>query len=111
MATVTLAVQDIIPGGLVATYSSVLTTNTYEVRNDGKTLLHVKNGGTVATIVTLVSPGTVGGLAIADKTVSVAAGVDTFIGKLPPGIYNDTGSNVSVSFSIDTLVTAAALRA
>ena len=45
----------------------------------GKVFLHVSNGGAVSTTVTVDTPGTIGGLAIGNAAVVIAAGADAFI--------------------------------
>lgn len=78
--------------------------------NDGKTWLHVKNGGGGAITVTitgqvLCNQGSIhnGG------PVSIAAGQDAMIGPFPPR-FNDVNGAVQIVYSGVTTVTAAAIR-
>ena len=66
-------------------------SNDYEVPNDGKTFLHVKNGHASAPCkVTIQTPYTSGGNPIADREVNVTAAQDeAFIGPFPRGVYGD----------------------
>lgn len=70
----------------------------------GDVILRVTNGGAEATNVTVVTPGTVGGNAIADKVVAVAAGKTELIGPFDPAVYNDGKGNLAVQFSKVTSV-------
>lgn len=71
--------------------------------NTGKEILVVRNAGGVSTCnVTLASPITVDGQAVADRTIAVPIGESRLIGPLKPGVYNDTGlSGGSVAISYD----------
>lgn len=100
-----LATQQMTDSGLAAAYSAVAASDTVDISN-GRTFLHVKNGGGSADTVTLVTPGTVSGLAIADRSINVPAGSERLIGPLDPGLY---GSIVTVQHSFLTSVTAAAV--
>lgn len=112
MANITKAVQDIVAAGVTPTYTTPTITDTYLVNNNGKTLIHVKNANAAPTVVTIVTPNTVGGNAIADLTVTVPATTgDVMIGHLPPAIYNNSGGNLEITFSVATSVTFATLRA
>ncbi len=117
MAYTVKAPEAIIRGGLQPTYTAAPGTgagNGFTVVNDGSMVLHIKNvaaGGNC--IVTVVTPGTVDGLAITDRTVTIADGEEHFIGPFPPGIYNvggATGELIQVDFSENTNVTMAALQ-
>lgn len=81
--------------------------------NTGQEILVVKNGGGAGITVTITTPATVDGLAVADLTATIAAGETRSIGPFPPSIYNDTGvngGNVSVGYSSVTSVTVAVLK-
>ncbi|MEK7765269.1 MAG: hypothetical protein AAB368_03430 [bacterium] len=114
MAYTAKTVEDIVRTGLAATYTAAPGTgagNGFSIQNDGRTILHVKNvaaGGDC--VVTIVTPNTVDGLALADRTVTVADGAERFIGPFPPSIYNESDGTIRVDFSEITNVTLAALR-
>lgn len=112
MATVTWTPQDVVRAGIDLTDSGGLSTSdTYKFNNDGKTFLHIKKSGAGACTVTISTPNTVDGLAIADLTVSVPATTgDKMIGPFPREIYNDANGQVSVTFSEITGLTAAVAR-
>ncbi len=112
MSDVRLTPERILPIGLGATYTgSLSTSNTYQVRNTGRTFLHFKKSGAGACVVTIETPVTIGGLAVAEQTVSVAASTgDEFIGPFPTNIYNDGSHDVRVTLSEITGLTVAVLE-
>lgn len=68
--------------------------------------LTVKNGSGGSINVTLSTPGTVGGLAIADRVIAVAAGAETRIRTDDP-VLRQTDGSVHVDYSAVTTVTVA----
>lgn len=86
--------------GIAPTYTEPTTTDTYKVVNNGRMVLYVKKTGAGACDVTVVTPNNVGGLAIADRVVSVPATTgERIIGPFPPTLYNDGNQDLSVTFS------------
>lgn len=69
----TLATQQVPLAGLAVNLAPASAGGDQAATGDG-VMLVVKNGDASAHTVTLVTPGTVDGLAIADRPVSVAAG-------------------------------------
>jgi hypothetical protein len=110
MARVALTVQEIARTGIVPAYVAGNATDDHEFVNDGKTFLHVKNGGVAPIDVILQTPGTVDGLAVADRTVSVANASEKMIGPFPTTTYNQAGGKVYVDLTVDTSVTLAAFK-
>jgi len=99
------ATQTAVQAGLNATYTAVSASDT-AVPGDN-VVLHVKNAGGSPDTVTLVTPGTVSGLAIADQTVSVPAGAERFI-PLIAALYQDpTTGLATIQHGFITSVTAA----
>src|SRR5512139_836100 len=80
MATVTLSVQDIARGGTTLTYTAsgssplLNVTDTFVFSNTGKEYVIFQKTGATACTVTFDTPGTIDGLAIAQRTVTVDAG-------------------------------------
>ena len=115
MANVQLNVQDAARGGTVLVYSTSTTvppltaSDRFQIPNTGNVKILVKNGAT-ATVVTIESPSTVDGLAVADRTVNVAADTDVIIGPFPPSIYNDFDGNLNVSIDDVAHVSIAVIR-
>lgn len=88
--------------------SGLLTADVQIIRNNGKVFLHFKKTGAGDCTVTFSTPGTVDGLAIADRTVTVPATTgDIHVGPFPPHIYNDSVRDLRVSLSEVTGLTMA----
>lgn len=111
MATVTLAAQNVIESGLTPTRTSGLSiSNTYQVANDGRVFLHFEKSGLGSCDVTVVTPGSVDGHAIADLVVTVPATTgDVLIGPFPPAVFN-SGGMLSFTLGEITGLTVAVLR-
>lgn len=71
--------------------------------------LHVRNGSGSSITVTVPTPGTTAdGLAIADRTVTVAAGAHAvFAPGSSAGVYGQVDGSVNVDYSAVTTVTVA----
>ena len=108
MARETLAVQEVVRGGLTAGYTAMEASGV-AFANEGRSILHVKNltGGATLTVVT---PNTVDGLAIADRTVTIPANTETFVGPFQPGVYNQSTDVVYVDVTTAGSVSIAAIR-
>lgn len=76
--------------------------------NAGNVFLHVKNGAASPITVTIGTPKTVDGLAVADRAVVVTNGTEVLIGPFPRDTYNDATGNVQVTYSSETTVTVGA---
>jgi hypothetical protein len=108
MARSALTVQTIARAGAVPSFAAAnVDGNTFA--NDGNTFLEVANGAAAPINVTIQTPGTVDGLAVAELIVAVANGVTKRIGPFPPGIYNQSGE-VYVDYSAVTTITVGAFR-
>lgn len=96
MTDVTQAPQDSTDVGVtVSRFGSLSTSDTYFVKNNGSLFLNFQKSSAGACIVTIKTPATVGGLAVAERTVTVPASTgDMIIGPFPPGIYNDSSGNI-----------------
>lgn len=100
----TLTPQPIALAGLTPVYAAAGGSGD-AFQNTGDQYVEVVNGGAVQTTVTVVTPATVGGMAIADLTVTVGAGARKKIGPFPPAVFNDANGQVSVTCSPTTDVT------
>jgi len=113
MADVLLATEQLVRGGLAAAYTGSLNgSDIYQVQNEGTTILHVKKSGAGVCTVTITTFGTVDGMAITDRTVSIPASTgDKFIGPFPTGVYNDPATGyLEFTVSDITGLTVAVLR-
>lgn len=110
MADVTLTVYDVVRAGTSITDNdtTIATANDYYFPNDGKTVLHVANASGSTVTVTMVTPNTVDGLAITDKTATLATAKSAVFGPFPPGVYNDVNGLVHCTFN--QIVDVIALR-
>lgn len=111
MARTDLTAQQIARTGLAPSYVAADGSNQNAFFNDGRTFLHVKNGGGSSITVTIDTPITVDGvLAVGNLAVGVTNGQERFIGPFPTNIYNQSDGRVHVDWSAVTSVTVACLR-
>lgn len=97
MAGTPMAKQSPNTSGVVPTYNVAAAQNS--IQNNGRTLLHVKNGSGAGINVTLVATGSQDGVAMPNKVIAVAAGAERVIGPIPPGLYNFSDGTCEVDFS------------
>lgn len=105
-----LTVQQVTTAGVAPTFAPADVAGD-SFTNDGRTFLHVKNGGASSIDVTIdsVEPCNYG--YDHDQVVTVAAGEEKLIGPFSVSRYNDkTTGKVSVSYSDVTSVTVAAIK-
>jgi hypothetical protein len=113
MARTALATQQVADEGTVITMTAA-NVDGHILDGGGDVLLKVTNGSGVSVNVTVQTPGTVDGLAVAEQIVAVAAGATKYIGRFQPSTYDrpvgaaDEGK-VYVDFSAVTSVTVAAI--
>lgn len=90
---------------------------TYEAANalgnsfgprDGR-LAHVKNGSGASITLTITTPGTVDGLAIADRTATITAGTDQFVALGVGNAYLQSDGSAWLDYSAVTSVTVAVI--
>lgn len=104
-----LTVQQISRSALTPAYTAANALG-HSVANDGeRTFIHVKTVGT-ACVVTVQTPNTVDGLAIADRTYSIGTNSERMIGPFPRNNYNQGSEEVYIDFDVVTAVTCAAIR-
>ena len=116
MARTTLSVQNIVRASLTPSYTAA-ETDGHAFDNTGeRVFLHVKNASGVSVDLTVVTPNSVDGCAIADKIVSIPAGDNYMVGPFPKGLYEQVDTTLSLARAIwfqcspTTSVTYAALR-
>ena len=111
MVMTTLAPQTMSRDGIDPTYSAA-NADGHEFANNGRTFFQAFNGGGSDIECTFATPGTVDGLAIAERVVDIAAGEDAIIGPFPPAQYNTdpgTTDTVKVTFEGVASLTVAAI--
>lgn len=110
-----LTVQNVAPAGLVASYAAVNATETIQISDDERVMLHVKNADASPTSVTITAVKTalaaqgIGQLTVADEVIVVGAGDEAFIGPFTQAYIGPNG-NVAVAYSNQTDITAAAIK-
>ncbi len=104
--------EQLVRGGLTASYnSSILTPDTHQVANNGRVFFHFLKSGAGSCNVTFTTPGTVDGLAVADRVVVVPATTgDVFIGPFPQTIYNNGVNDIEFACSEVTGLTIGVFR-
>lgn len=110
MARVELAIQRLSSAGVIPTWSTP-TTEGFKVSNDGMTHIHVKNGNAATLTITITTPATSDGLAVADRTITVLTTAEVEI--VLPLVYNHPDSHadagkVYLDFSVQTTVSVKA---
>ncbi len=110
MADVTLAIQSAGPGGVTPTRTAISASNTYHVRNSGRVALLFEKTGSNNAVITIVSPATLAGLAVADQTFTVVATTgDVTAAKFPPAVFNDSSGDLTFTTDEGTGLTCAVL--
>lgn len=112
MADVRVTPQKLLKGGVTPSYTGSLSTgNTYQVRNSGRTLIHLKKSGAGECIATIATPKTVDGLAVAEQTITVPASTgDKIAGPFSPNLFNNGDGDLEITFSEITGLTIAAFE-
>lgn len=110
MARTELTAQRIDRTGLVASYTAAITDG-HSVRWGERVFVHIRNNDTVAKTITVPTPQTISGLNVAEHTVDVAAGDETFIGPfLDRATFQQDDGTVWIDYSSTTSVDIAALQ-
>jgi hypothetical protein len=95
-------------GGLQPTYAAAAGGGDQAPVGE-KLVLHVRNDDASSKTVTVATPGTVGGLAIADAAQTIPAGGDAFI-PLKSTYRDPVTGRAAVTYSAATSVTVAVLQ-
>lgn len=105
-----LATQSVPLAGVVPSYSAAAGGgDTFLPSNN--TFIHVKNGSGGSITVTIVTPGTVSGQAVADVAVAIAAGAEKMIGPLPGSLFaRASDGRADLTYSGVTSLTLAVLE-
>lgn len=111
MARTTLTVNTVDADGLVDTLASANADgHSIVLDRNAATWLEVLNGSGSSITVTIQTPKTVGGLAVADRTITVTAGQRQKISLENRDLYLQSDSTVYVDFSAVTTVTVGAFK-
>ncbi|MEC3977900.1 hypothetical protein [Amycolatopsis sp. H20-H5] len=102
------AAQLFTSGGLAPNYAPV-TANNDQIQNNGRRLVHLKNGSAAPVTITVTLGRGIDGTSPPTKVVTVAAGADRFVGPWAAA-YNQADGTVSVDYSATVTVTRAVLE-
>lgn len=105
----TLTVQEISRAAITPSFGAAAGGGD-QFANDGRTYVHIKNGGASPITLTVVTQMTVDGKAVADDAITVTNAQERVIGPFPPGIYNDANGMVQLTYSAVTSVTLGTFR-
>lgn len=104
----TLTPQQVVRTGLEATFSAAAGGGDV-FPNTGREIVEIVNGGGSDITLTVVTPGTYLGQALADDAIVVTAGERRHVGPFPPEMYNNASGQVALAYSGVTTVTVAIL--
>jgi hypothetical protein len=111
MADVAINPQDITRASITPSYTGSLSvSDTYTVTNNGRVFLHFKKTGAGNCTVTITTPETVDGLAVADRTITVEATTGDRMVGLFPGLHYNTSGSIRFTCSDITGLSVAAFR-
>ena len=80
--------------------SDLSTTDTHQVKNDGSVVLRFAKTGSGACLVTMITPGTVSGYAIADPTATVPASTGVrYCGPFPTAVFSNSSGDLEFTVS------------
>ena len=111
MAITLLVPQDISRAGVILPETATDETDGHYFYNDGNIILFFHDTAATPTV-TIYTPNTVDGLAIADLTEVLVnhATEGTFIGPFPPSVYNYSDGSVRFIVSAEATCTCGAFR-
>jgi hypothetical protein len=104
MPAVAIPVYDVTREGVEPTDVAVGTADMYLPDNDGLVVVLATNEGGSSHEVVATPTVTIGGMAMAEITISVPAGESRWIGPWPPAVFNADDGSVSFACSSDELV-------
>lgn len=96
--------------GLSPTFSSCAGGGD-EFVNSGEDFIYIVNGHSSPQTVTIATPVTTDGLAVAENAIAIPNAEGRMIGPFPKTIYNDGNAKVQLTYSGVTSLTIAVLKA
>ena len=110
MAETELTAQLLSSSSIIPTYAAANVDGS-RWKNTGKEFLHIKNTNAATRDITIVTPRTVDGLAVADVTFTIAITTgDRIVGPFSAETFNQAGGWGRVSFSAVADVTIALFK-
>ena len=110
MPRTALTTQQVLNSGITPAYSAGDAANGHQFNNDGRQILHVKNGGGSSINVTISTNAKVAGITVPNVVVAVTNAQERMIGPLDPLVFNQAGGLVYVDLSGATSVTLAVFQ-
>ncbi len=100
-------------GNNITTLPNAADAQGHYMDNDGRTFLVINNANAGTVVVTVQTPRTVDGLAVAELTLSMGAGTRWILGPFPTATFNQSGSDrgrIYIDFDITAGVTLGGYR-
>ena len=102
MADTRYAPLKLVKTGLTTSYTAgiIVGTTDFVMKNDGRTLLHVKKTGAGSCSMIVKTPAQIAGLDVAELTVTIPATTgDVMLGPFPAAVFNDGNGDMRFNFS------------
>jgi hypothetical protein len=111
MARTLITVQEVSRDGISASYVSFDQANGMEFDCTGREHVHIKNTNASGRTLTIDTPGTIDGQAVANRTVAIPGTTgDKKIGPFPPALYAQANGRVYLDIDVGTNVTIGVFR-
>ena len=110
-----LTVQNITQSGITPTFSSASGSGDV-MSNDGASFIYVKNGSGESLSVTITAQTTTvnieafGQLPASNTVMSISSGSEGIIGPFPTFIFNNSNSQIEISYNVTESVTIGGFR-
>lgn len=109
MARTELTVQQVVQDGTDPSFASAIADG-HSFAWSKVAWVHVVNDDASSKTITIPTPQTVAGLAVADHTVDVPAGEERLIGPFARDTFRQSDGQVHIDYSATTSVTVAVFR-
>lgn len=111
MSEVVVPLTAAAPDGETSVPVSMATADNYLIRNNGRVLLYFAKTGANDADITILTPKTIGGLAVADQVFTVPATTGKiWAGPFPPDIYNNAAGDMDLTTDEETAITIEAVQ-
>ena len=111
MANDRLTPQDMNTTGAAVTRNVLAVADTYQVLlSPGGTILNFMKGAAVDAIITVVTPGTVDGLAIDDLSITVPANTGDVVAEFFPDVYANGDGDLEFTTDDEDTITCAVFQ-
>lgn len=100
MARTQLTAELVVSAGLNATYTAATADGEAFDNASEDVIIHIVNGGGGACVLTVQTPMQQDGLDVAERTVSVPAGEDRFVGPFQRSIYGKLDSTLGIPHAV-----------